>query len=383
VFFDSIRNLSIARAENDLLFDRSGQQYIDLLGGGGTCLLGHANRVVGDAIQEQLHRVWISGVVPTPPRSEAVRLIEACFPDKYRVACIYSTGMEAAEFALRVARVATGRSGVVGFRNCMHGKSTVTASLGWPSDLVNLPDLHSLPYLRECSESEVLSNTERVLAGGTVGSLLLEPLMGSGGGFVATPSLAHGLADLCAKHGALMICDEIFTGFHRTGPRFLHQELGISPDIVLMGKALGNGFPVSAVVVDVRHEIRPEMLPNSTYSGNALGASAIVATLGEMGRLDLAGMVRRIGNTIQRVLSPLQTLGAPVRGKGALWVIELPSASAAAEVGAYLLDRGVMASVAGRFVRLLPAATIAQEHLEQACRIVREACEHVLSGGRR
>ena len=76
MFFDSIRNLSIARAENDLLFDSRGQQYIDLLGGGGTCLLGHANRVVGDAIQEQLHRVWISGVVPTPPRSEAVRLIE-------------------------------------------------------------------------------------------------------------------------------------------------------------------------------------------------------------------------------------------------------------------------------------------------------------------
>ena len=236
-------------------------------------------------MRSQLDRVWITSTFRTPVYREAKDRVEALFPPGYRVACFYSTGMEAAEFAMRVARVATGRSGIIGFERAMHGKSLGTASLGWPNPLVALSDHHRLPYLAQLGEEEILAGVERLLATRRIAAVFNEPLAGSGGGYLATPAFARGLADLCQQYGTLLVIDEIFTGLYRTGDVFLHRSLGIEPDILLTGKTMGNGFPVSAVVVRESYPIEGAMLPNSTYSDNALAASAVVATLQEMSRL--------------------------------------------------------------------------------------------------
>src|SRR5439155_1457275 len=122
----------------------------------------------------------------------------------------------------------------------------------------------------------------------------LEPLLGSRGGYIPLRPFAEQVSSLCAERGSLLIVDEIFTGFFRTGSPFLHRELGLTPDIVLIGKAMGNGFPVSGVVVDRRHPIAGSMLPGSTFAGNPLAASAVLATLREMRAHDMPAKVHRI-----------------------------------------------------------------------------------------
>ena len=154
----------------------------------------------------------------------------------------------------------------------------------------------------------------------------------------------------------------------------------MTPDIVLIGKAMGNGFPVSGVVVDRTIDITSEMLPGSTFSGNPLAAAAVAATLSQMQNLPLRSTVARIGDAIATTLGPLRDAGVAVRGRGAMWVLEFPAGVNVGDVAERVLDAGVVASVVGSYIRLLPAATIPMDHLVQACTAIRDAGLAVCSG---
>ncbi|MBI4342467.1 MAG: aminotransferase class III-fold pyridoxal phosphate-dependent enzyme [Candidatus Omnitrophica bacterium] len=364
----------VIRGANDLLFTEDGKQYIDLLSGSGTVFLGHANPAITRTIKEQLDTLWSTGAVPTCIASEAWTAVEAFLPTSHRLAVLYSTGMEAVEFAVRVARQVTGRKGLIGFNGCMHGKSMAAARLGWPNQLATLPDFHSLPYLPEEQEEVILEHARDLLATGSIAGVFLEPLLGSRGGHIPSRRFVEQLSSLCGEHGSLLVLDEIFTGFHRTGPVFLHHELGVTPDILLVGKAMGSGFPVSGVVLDRRYPIQGSMLPGSTFAGNALAAAAVVATLREMRTRDVAGTVRAIEQTVLRSLNDLGELGIALRGKGALWVLELPPGLSLSNIVARILRNGVVVSTTANFIRLLPAATIPQAHLTRACEVIAQAC---------
>jgi acetylornithine/succinyldiaminopimelate/putrescine aminotransferase len=262
----------------------------------------------------------------------------------------------------------------------MHGKSTATAILGWPNDLVTLPDFHRLPYIPDCSEEESLGRLREALAQGAVSAVFLEPLLGSRGGYMASREFVEQVSSLCSEYGSLLVIDEILTGFHRTGPVFLHREFGITPDIVLIGKAMGNGFPVSGVVVDRRHPIDSGSLPGSTYSGNPLGACVVVATLQAIRASEVPKKVADIEQTIISELGGLGDTGVALRGKGALWVLELPPSMNVPELVVRALERGVIVSPTATFVRLLPAATITSAHLTEACGVIRDACQALASG---
>lgn len=365
----------VTRGANDLLFTEDGKQYIDLLSGSGTVFLGHANAAIAGRIKEQLDVLWNTGVLPTRLAIEARSAVEQFLPSSHGLAALYSTGMEAVEFAVRVARRATGRKGIVGFDGSMHGKSMAAARLGWPNDLATLPDFQSLPYLPHQAEEAILEQVRRALAPGSVAAVFLEPLLGSRGGYIPSRQFAVHLAGLCAEYGSLLVVDEIFTGFHRTGPSFLHHDLGVTPDIVLIGKAIGNGFPVSGVVVDRRYAIEPGMLPGSTFAGNPLAAAAVLATLCEMQTNDVPGKVRRIEEIILAQLAGLGELGVVLRGKGALWILDFPTSMRVPAVMAHILAAGVIVSPTANFLRLLPAATISPVHLNQACAIILAACQ--------
>lgn len=363
--------LRIARAENDLLFDEAGNRLIDLFSAHGTAWLGHADPQIAAAVAEQLRRVWITGGLETPVLVEARKLVERFFPPSHGLAAFTSTGMEAAELALRVARVATGRTGVVGFARNMHGKSLATAYLGWDNrDGLCLPGFHRLPYVPEVSETEALGRLAAVLADGSVGAVFVEPLQGCGGGHGASAEFAREARRLCTAHGALLVFDEILTGFYRTGAPFLFATEGVVPDIILIGKAMGNGFPVAGVVVDRRYPIRKEMLPGSTFAGNPLAASAVAATLRRMSELDLPALVARIEETVTAQLAPVRQAGFPVRGRGAFWVIELPPDVDVEALVVRIYQRGVAVGFAGPHLRLLPAATIDPGRLAEGCAVV-------------
>jgi acetylornithine/succinyldiaminopimelate/putrescine aminotransferase len=361
----------IVTADNDILVDDKGRRYIDLFTGHGATWLGHCNPEARAAVAEQLGKIWLSGALRTPVLAEATALVESFFPASHFLAALYSTGMEAAEFALRIARGITRRNGVVGFARSMHGKSLATAQLGWDNQN-DVPWLRRLPFVPVAPEDEILRRLGAALACGEVGAVFIEPLQGSGGGHAASAAFCREVARLCRQQGAILIFDEILTGFHRTGPAFWFAELGFVPDVVLIGKALGNGFPVSGVVLNKEHEVRQEMLPGSTYSGNPLAAAAVLATLRQMRRLDLPGKVARIEEIVLKMLAPLREAGVELRGRGALWIIEPPSGADVFPIVANIYRRGVCVGHAGRFLRILPAATIDIANLRTACAVIGE-----------
>lgn len=360
-----------ARGRNDLLYADDGRIFIDLFAGHGAAFLGHAEPSISAAIAQQLERLTTAGGLDTTRTAPMRALLESFFPEDYALAALYSTGMEAAEFALRFARVTTGRAGAIGFEGDMHGKSLATATLGWDNrDGIAVPAIHRLPFLARHSEADILQQTQSVLADGRIGAVFVEPVQGSSGAVAGSAQLYREIARLARQHGALLVFDEILTGFHRTGPAFCFMDLGLEPDAVLIGKTLGNGFPVSAVMANRRYRVQPAMLPGSTYAGNALACAAVTATLERLREIDIDEAVARIGQTIERHLAPLGGAWVRVRGRGALWMIELPTAEAASQAAMAIFEAGVCIGIAGRYLRLLPAATIETEHLEQACAIV-------------
>ena len=370
---DLISGIRVARAEGDRLITEAGQTYIDLFCGAGTVFLGHAHPAITAAVHEQLDRAWITGVLPTAIAERARTRIESFFPASYATAGLYSTGMEAAEFAMRLARVATGRRGYAGFDGSMHGKSVATASLGWPNDLVRADDFHRLPSPAH-REAESLDRLRSLLSSRTIAAVFLELLQASSGGYCLPAGFVHEVARLCSEHGTLLVADEILTGFHRTGGCFLYQSYRITPDVVLIGKAMANGFPASAVVVGRQHAIDPRMLPGSTFAGNPIAAAAIVATLDQLSKEDRSGAVAAIEATVLDTLGALREAGFTLRGKGALWVLELPRDLPTERVLGRILQGGVIVSPAGRYLRLLPPAIISPDRLQRACTVIRDAC---------
>jgi acetylornithine/succinyldiaminopimelate/putrescine aminotransferase len=371
---DAHESLCIVRAENDLLFDEAGHSYIDLFSAHGTAWLGHVPQQVAAAVAEQLRAAWNIGGLGSALAARARALVDSFFPASHGLRALYSTGMEAAEFAIRFARVVTGRSGAVGFERSMHGKSLATSVLGWDNgDGVHVSDFLRIPFVPVLSESVILERLAAQLAKRTIGAVFVEPLQASGGGHMAGPDFYQELHRLCAAHGALLVFDEILTGFFRTGTPFFFSELDFVPDVVLIGKALGSGFPVAGVVAPRSYPPSRAMLPGSTFAGNPLACAAVVATLEEIQQRDLKSAVAAIEHTIVATLGSLKGQGVALRGKGALWVVELPPMLDIEAIVERIYLRGVCVGYTARQIRVLPAATIAVDRLAHACGIIRDA----------
>jgi len=379
---EPLARLRVARGENDLIFDEAGRPYIDLFSANGTAWLGHAHPRIAAAVAQQLGLVWNTGAIPTVIRDAAQAAVETYAPATHRVASFFSTGMEAAEFALRMARIATSRSTVIAFEHAMHGKSLATAALGWNNDWnLRSEELVRIPFVDQAPEGEILFRLEELLSAHDVAAVLVEPLLGSYGGYSASAEFIQRLDSLCAAHDTLLIFDEILTGLGRTGPKFASEGLGVSPAVTLIGKSLGGGFPVSGVLVDRRIAIDPRMLVGSTFAGNALASAAVLATLEELEQIDVPARVAAIGKVIERALSPLSALGMTLRGRGALWVLELSERIDVERFLRHVYQHGVAIGNAGRFVRLLPALTIDLARLETGCRTIVDAIEEQLARG--
>ena len=372
----------LASASGHLLRAESGEEYVDLFSGHGSAWLGHADPALSRAVADQLSRAWIAPGFSHAVVDDARDAVGTFLPDTHGVKAFYSTGMEAAEFALRVVRCATGRPGIVGFERSMHGKSLATAALGWSHPLgLQPPELHRLRFPEAETQDEVLSQLESALESREVAAVFLEPVLGSGGGRVASSHFCRGVSSACSRTGTLLVFDEILTGFHRTGPAFFFSELGFAPDLVLLGKALGNGFPVSAVVAPRDLRITPEMLRGSTFAQNPLAASAVVASLRRLRELDILSRVAEIERVVRDALVPAVEAGAELDGRGALWVLSLPDGRDALDVVVAAHARGVSVGHAGSQVRILPAATIDCTALAAATGILADEVVRALSLG--
>jgi 4-aminobutyrate aminotransferase-like enzyme len=307
--------------------------------------------------------------------------------------CLFgSDGADAVEAALKTACLYTGKPGVLAFTGGYHGLTYGALAVTSRADfrdpfLGQLPRFaRHVPYAEPracpagCNErcpQNCLGFVREALQDESIGAVIMEPIQGRGGIVEPPPGWLRGLRHLCDEHGVLLIADEIFTGWGRTGDWFACDAESVIPDILCAGKALGGGFPISACVAQPHvmaawGESRGEALHTSTFLGSPLGCAAALAAIAELEERDLPGRARAVGAYFKERLRELAARRpdavAEVRGRGLMLGIRLSSAALALRLVYDLLARGIIVLPAGPgdVLELVPPLTIAREQIDWA-----------------
>jgi 4-aminobutyrate aminotransferase-like enzyme len=341
-----LSELAIERGTGATLTDLDGQTYLDLNAGVSVASLGHAHPRYVAALTKQLETLSV-GSFTSQPRVELVRLIAELAPGDLRRTQFFSGGAEAVEAAIRLARSYTKRTDIIGFTGGFHGKTAGVLPLSdvaWKNLIGPLPAGHHLaPYAdptrfpgseTECRE-HAISALRRVIesdAGGRPAAIVIEPIQGTAGNLVPPPGFLRDVQALAQEYGALVIADEMITGFGRTGRLFGCNSDDVVPDIMTLGKGMASGFPVSALVsTDEIVAAEPFSLPSassSSYGGNPLAAAAALVTIQTILSDKLVENSANVGRLLREGLQALATRHrsiASVRGQGLLIGFDLVS----------------------------------------------------------
>ncbi len=388
--------LVIDHAKGVYLTDLDGNTYLDFFSGVTVGSLGHSHPRYVAALKEQLEKVTF-GSFSTPNRIAFLKTLASIAPGNLKRTQLYSGGAEAVEAALRLAKAFTRRFEVIGFWGGFHGKTGGVLGLvgdNFKFDHGPLPSgLHLVPYAN-CYRCvfrvkpstcgflcvEFLRKTLRHNTTGHVAALLVEPIQGTAGNVVPPPGYLRALQEVARECGALLIADEMITGFGRTGKLFGVNYDGIVPDIMTLGKGMGGGFPVSAVISsDDIVAAKPFSLPSassSSYGGNPLAAAAARITLDTILREGLVENSYKVGSWLLKHLKPFEEKYAfvgNVRGKGLLIGVELVrdkkskqplSSNACQWIFQEGLNQGIVLMISASTVRINPALTISLKEAE-------------------
>jgi 4-aminobutyrate aminotransferase-like enzyme len=394
------------------VWDADGNRYVDLSGGFGVAAAGHRNRRVMQALRGQIGRLP-HGMGDVHPPSLKVKLLETLasvspIPDsRITLAC---SGSEAVEVALKTARLATGKPGVIAFTGAYHGLTygalAVTARDTFRSpfeDQLNphvvrapYPDPFRTPSGLDPADpgGSAVARVRELLAseaGAAVGAVIVEPIQGRGGDVVPPTGFLAGVAELCREHGALLIADEVYTGFGRTGRWFACEHEGVKPDLLCVGKALSSTLPIAAcvgskAVMDAWPRSEGEAKHTSTFLGNPLSCAAGVASLREIERHGLVGRAATLGERwigeLRETLSRHETVG-DVRGRGLMIGIDLVTAAETRDPHPELAGRVVTGALrrgwillaggpAGNVISLSPPLSLGEELARGATRMLDE-----------
>ena len=395
-------SLTIARAEGARVWDADGREYLDFVSGIGVLNVGHRHPRVVRAIAEQLNALthMACQVAMYDAYVELAERLNALVGGPKRKTLLVTTGAEATENAVKIARGHTNRSAIVAFTGAFHGRTllglTMTASN--PGYRQNFGPFASDVYHAPYPYTYRGWTTERALAGvhelfatrvtpDRVAAIIIEPQLGEGGFIPAPPEFMRALRDLTRQHGIVFIADEIQSGFGRTGRMFAYQHSGIEPDLVAMAKSLAGGMPLAAVVgtAEIMDSPEPGGL-GGTYGGNPLACAAALAVLDVFQSDDLVGKSVELGNRLRAGLLELQrstpAMG-DVRGLGCMLAIELvtdrttmePDATRARAVIDGARDRGLLLLTCGphkNIVRLLPPLVTTSDEADRALAILDE-----------
>ncbi len=398
--------LSAYRAVNAEIWDVEGRRYVDFAGGIAVVNTGHSNPTVVAAVQEQLERFSHTcfQVMLYEPYIELCEKLNALAPIAGPAKSIlFSTGAEATENAIKIARAATGRNGVIAFTGGFHGRTTLAMNLtgkvlpykkGMGSAL---PEIWHVPFPVESHGVTVADALRHIdflfkadIDPSAVAAIIVEPVQGEGGFHQAPADLMGALRQICDTHGILLIADEVQTGFGRTGKMFAMEHYDVSADLVCVAKSLAGGFPLSGVIgrADIMDVAEPGRL-GGTYAGNPLACAAALAVLKVFERDNLVDRANMIG---ERVKARLQILSrhnalvpiANIRGPGAMVAFDIvqsdkrdqPDADttkkviqAAYEAGLILLSCGTFANT----IRILVPLTVPEDVLEDGLSLLERA----------
>lgn len=362
---------AMVRGEGCRLWDADGKEYLDFLAGIAVCSLGHCHPAVTKAVQEQAAKlVHVSNLFHTEPQIELAELLtESSFADRVFMA---NSGAEANEAAIKLARIHSGegRYEVISLSGSFHGRTLATvAATGQPKfhkGFEPLPSGFVHAGFGDPREIEKLISDETC-------AILCEPLQGESGVRPLAGEYLQAIRSLCDKNGLLLIFDEVQTGIGRTGSLFAYQQLGVTPDIMTLAKALGNGLPIGAMLT--REEIANSLTVGthaSTFGGNPVAAAAGVAVMKTMladGFFE--SLQERSTYFIERledVAAKFPKLATGVRGRGMLLGLVLTDKGIkhGMEIVQQLFERGVLINFAGmQVLRFIPPLIVSREEIDQ------------------
>ncbi len=402
-----------ARAENARLWDTAGREYIDFVGGIGVLNVGHNHPRVVAAVREQaelfLHTCF--QVAMYPGYVDLCRRLALRAPIAGAVkGALFSTGVEATENAIKMARSFTNRSAIISFTHSFHGRTLMGMSLTGKASYYKqnfgpfAPEIYHAPApypYRGVSSEQALEGLRELLRTtvdpAQVAAIIIEPVMGEGGFLAMPPEFLRGLRGLCTEHGIVFIADEVQSGIGRTGTFFAIEQSGAEPDLIPFAKSIGGGVPLSGVIG--RAEIVDAPAPGGlggTYAGNPLACAAAHAVLDIFDHDDLLNRAVRLG---ERLRAGLDALAArfpaqigEVRGLGAMLAFELvedphtkaPATALAQRVVEAARERGLLLLKAGMYasvIRILVPLTAEDRDLDEGLAILGQALEAAIAGG--
>ncbi|MBJ9227050.1 aspartate aminotransferase family protein [Citrobacter braakii] len=378
------------RGEGSRLWDQQGKEYIDFAGGIAVNALGHAHPALREALNDQASKFWHTGNGYTnePVLRLAKKLIDATFAERI---FFCNSGAEANEAALKLARkyahdrFGSQKSGIVAFKNAFHGRTLFTVSAGgqpaYSQDFAPLP-----PDIRHAVYND-LDSAGQLIDDNTC-AVIVEPVQGEGGVVPATNAFLQELRELCDRHNALLIFDEVQTGVGRTGELYAYMHYGVTPDLLTTAKALGGGFPIGALLATERcASVMTVGTHGTTYGGNPL-ATAVAGKLLEIVNTPemLNGVKQRHDWFVERINAINERFGlfSEIRGLGLLigCVLNAEFAGKAKLISQEAAVAGVMVLIAGaNVVRFAPALNVSEEEIATGLDRFALACERIKAGG--
>lgn len=400
----SATDIYAARAENAELWDEDGRRYVDFAGGIAVLNVGHRHPRVLAAVADQLDRYTHTAfqVAPYAPYVELAERLNALAPFAGDAKTIlFTTGAEATENAVKIARAATGRPGIIAFAGGFHGRTLLASAMTgkvtpYKKGLGPFPgEIYHLPYPSETTGVTVEDKLKALnflfaadIEPERIAAVIIEPIQGEGGFHVAPPALFEALAALREKHGILLIADEVQTGFARTGKMFGVEHSGVEPDLLTVAKSLAGGFPLSGVIgrAPLMDAIEPGGL-GGTYGGSPVACAAALAVLDVIADEQLNARADAIGARLRASIAGwtghdgLVPIGG-LRGHGAMIAFDVldtkgdPDGAEAKRVCARALDAGLILLSCGQHgqaIRILVPLTATDAVIDEGLAMLEQA----------
>ena len=356
----SLFDVTPVKAQGCRVWDEKGTEYLDLYGGHAVISVGHSHPHYVAALTEQLGRIgFYSNSVVNPLQQElAHRLGQACGYEDYSL-FLDNSGAESNENALKLASFHTGKDRIIAFHRSFHGRTSgAVAATDNPAIVSPFNAAHKVTFC-DLNDAE---GVEAELKKGDVAGVIIEGIQGCGGIHVPTTAFMHALESLCRQYGAVLILDEVQSGYGRTGKFFAHQWYGIHPDIITMGKGIANGFPCGGILIAPEFQARKGML-GTTFGGNYLAMAAALAVLDIIESEKLIDNALAVGEHLLAGI-PVSPRIKEVRGRGLMIGIEFNEEVAPLRKE-LLFNRHIFTGVAGKnMIRLLAPLCLSQEQAD-------------------
>lgn len=354
-------DITITKAQGSTLWDNKGKKYLDLYGGHAVISVGHSHPCYVKKIKDQLDQIgFYSNSIKIEQQNElAEKLGELSGYNDYQL-FLCNSGAEANENAIKLASFHTGKKKIISFSKSFHGRTSLAVAATDDKSIVapvnETPNIQFLPFNDESALEQAINKD--------VCAVIIEGIQGVGGVNIPTNSFLKMIENLCKQHGALLILDEVQSGYGRSGKFFAHQYSGVRPHIITTAKGMGNGFPVAGVLISPEIKAKHSLL-GTTFGGNYLACAAAIAVLEVIKKENLVEQALRVGNSWMNELKKINGV-KEVRGLGLMIGVELDAPCA--EIRKKLLfEHNIFTGSASNknVIRLLPALNVKQEAIDQ------------------